>query len=730
MKNRKNMLSGLLFLSLLTTVGLSVGLSHKRFNAANATDNQFIGVNSAMDRDFSLETEVDPAELNVSITQSTTTSNSQAITFNFRSRTAIGFQPAASNYIVQVNDANFSGDVKNPAADGYTRVEKVIDEDTGEPKVDEEGNEVTLPVFDGMVSFITGSSNKRQKTIYLPSHFVKEGRLVVMVNTLCTNAVSTDGAEYHGKNTWFNNKGDAKIENIYIPKEIEIAESHALVGVPADVNIYIEGDSLPAGFAHDWTDAQASQIHFDPECYTSLETDNRNAKSGPVEVTDLEEAVDFILGYKSNSNYEDAKYDQPLILEYDVITTAEDGSKTTQKVQRELDIESTRNPYDGIGSIGKVSFARTVNIALEHNQEVDDESVVVHNIYKLQLDSTGVPVSPYAPDLEHAYFYKPLIDYNAKIDLSDLLTYKEDQTSTFAGYSLFSLRMSKNLEHTSAKYPEKHSIYLDLNSAIYEQNKIGIAKGTTSIRYSLYNLYKASYYFQYKGSDGTLKEVVVPVNLPSGVTYQTLNSNTNEKVSMMLKNSDVAPDFSAEKVVKFEIRDLTVQMDLFSTSSSGSTTILGKSAVAFTFAYIEVFNRENKGVFDYNIFIIIFIVAFVLLYAAASFVLFKIQKEKYKNDEFRRVNNKKFFKSAAVGGVGASLFALAVLFIVIRFTGFRNTFITYNPADPFVIAFAVAGLIAFGYFVVYLIKAIKVEKERRKTIRLRLNEEVVDDGTN
>ena len=733
MNNRKKMLSGLLVLGLLTTVGISASLSHKRFNAANATNNQYIGANSALDRDFSAEVEADPAELNVSITQSTTTKNSQAMTFNFRSRTAIGFQPATQNYIVQVNDANFSGDVNNPAPEGYERFEQVIDTNTGELVFDEEGNPVTLPAFDGMISFIVGSANSSttnpNKTIYLPSRFIKEGKLSITIDRICTNAISADGDEYHNKNTWFTSKGVRRINAIYIPKEITIAESMAITGVPEDVNIYYEGDTLPADFAHDWTDAPASQIICDPNCLAGELDTNRYAKTGPVEVTDLEEAVDFLLGYKANEDYPDEAYNQPLIAEYDVVTKNADGSETREKVQRELEIESTRNPYDGIGNIGKVSFARTVNITLEENQQVDDETMVLHNIYKLRLDDTGAPAYPYAPDLDHPLYFKPLIDYAAKIDLSDIVTYTEDQTSTFAGYSLFSLRMTKNLSHTSEKYPEPHSIYLDLKTAIYEQNKIGIDKGTTAIRYSLYNLYKASYYFQYKGSNGELKEVIVPVKLPSGITYQTLDHNSNEKVSMMMKNTDVAPDFSADKVVKFEIRNLTIQMDLFSTSSSGSTTILGKSALSFTFAYVEVFNNEEKGVFDYNIFIIIFMAAYMVIYAAASFVVYKIQKEKYKNDEFRRVNNKRFVKSAVVGGIGSSLFALAVLFIVIRFSGFRNTIITYNPADPFVIIFAVAGLIAFGYFVVYLVKTIKVARERRKTIRLRLNEEVVDDGT-
>ena len=36
----------------------------------------------------------------------------------------------------------------------------------------------------------------------------------------------------------------------------------------------------------------------------------------------------------------------------------------------------------------------------------------------------------------------------------------------------------------------------------------------------------------------------------------------------------------------------------------------------------------------------------------------------------------------------------------------------------------------YSFFIVYIIKLVKAEKERRKAIRLKLNEDVEDDGTN
>ena len=118
------------------------------------------------------------------------------------------------------------------------------------------------------------------------------------------------------------------------------------------------------------------------------------------------------------------------------------------------------------------------------------------------------------------------------------------------------------------------------------------------------------------------------------------------------------------------------------------------------------------------------------LYAAGAFVLYKILKEKFKNDEFRRINDKKYMKKAILFGLGFTEIALAIVFILMRAVGFANTIVAFNPTDPLLILFSIVGLIVGGYFIVILIKSIKANNERRKAIRLKLNEDVDDDGTN
>ena len=302
---------------------------------------------------------------------------------------------------------------------------------------------------------------------------------------------------------------------------------------------------------------------------------------------------------------------------------------------------------------------------------------------------------------------------------------------------MFSLTMDKNLSITSARYPQPHSLYLDVKTEMYEQNKLKIKEGSTKIRYSLYNLYNSSYYIQYQGNDG-LKEVVIPIK--TVVSNLVLENQKNNVVSILLKDSDIRnmevegqkpyKDYSINKVKLFELQNITIQMDLLAKSESGSVSVLGKSSISYKFACITVINNKTINVFNWDLFLIFFLVGYLVVYSAAAFGVYKYMKEKYKNDEFRRVNGKKFLRKAVIGGLGLGEVLYAIIFIIMRTTFFTSTIVVFNPTDPFLIATAIVGLIIVGYFIVYVVKLVKAEKERRKAIRLKLNEDVADDGTN
>lgn len=646
--------------------------------------------------DFADEEEVNSEELAASIVQSTTTSTSQSLNISFRSKTLVGFKTARGNYIVTITDANFTGDVNAPVSEDYDK----LDEESG------------LPVLEGAVSFVTGGG--QNKEVFLPSTLTREGSFVIKVTTIESNCVTSTGEEYNGKNTWKDEYDALRITGIYIPETIEHVAANAFTGVPAEgVTIGYEGSALPANvFAANWTDAANVQL----STYKTKSLKNANV-GGTVDdmKDDLGRPVSFILGCQEDASHKGAAYNRPLVIQYDKITN---GNRET--IYEELPLTNTvGNPYDSVGKISSLSYSRLLGYKLKAGESIDDNSIVFHNIMKSSNDSVI--------DTSKRYWVKPSLGYSEKQDLSHLISFKPAGYSTFAGYSMFTLTMDKNLSITSHKYPEPHSLYLDVKQELYEQNKLNIEAGNTVIRYSLYNLYLSSYHFIYEGSNGELKDITVPIQ--TVISYQTLDHDKDNKVSILLKNSEVAPDFSADKVRTFELVNITIQMDLFSTSESGSTTVLGKSAISYKFAYITVRDDVKVPVFSYNIFLIIFFIAYLALFAAGAFVLYKVLKEKFKNDEFRRINDKKYVKKAVIYGAGSTLIVAAIVFIAMRVGGFANTIVVFNPTDPLLIIFSIFGLIVGGYFIVQAIKAVKAERERRKAIRLKLNEDVDDDGT-
>lgn len=711
MNNIKKTVSSFLVLGLLACSGLFVAKELDRsFTTAKATTaaSSVSSADNLSPDDFLSEVDANPEEIGVSITQSTITDTSQSLTVSFRSKTLAGYKTAIGNYIVQVDDPNFTGDDSNPAPDGYD----IFDEDSG------------LPLFNGKVVFGLGGNSERNKKVYLPTTLTKAGAFTVKVTTIasgCVTELGAVGTDYEGKNTW------DKITDVFIPNTIETVESGAFTGVPASgVTIHYEGTSTPSSiFATDWTDASSEALDLRNNSYDNKTAKKANVGGSKVELPDpLGRPISFILGCKrvpGDPKYDDEKLNKPLVIQYDKITE-KDGKKTTETIYEELPLINTaNNPYDSCGKLSAMSYTRSFGYKLGPGESIDDNSVVFHNIMK--SDNLG------NIDTSTVYRVKPIIGYSEKQTINNLVKIKASTNSVFAGYSMFTLKMDKNLSLVSERYPTPHSLYLDVKTNIYEQNKASIEAGKTKIRYSLYNLYNSAFHFQYIGKGGELKDVVVP--LKSVISYQTLDHNKGNLVSVLLKDKAVAPDFNASKVRLFELQNITIQMDLLTKSDSGSTSILGKSSIGYKFAYITVIDtNKNINVFNWNLFLIFFFVGYAVVYAAGAFVVYKVMKEKFKNDEFRRVNDKKFLKQAILGGFGLGLVLCALLFIIMRTAGFKNTIVVFNPTDPLLIAFSIVALIIIGYFIVYVVKLVKAERERRKAIRLKLNEDVEDDGTN
>ena len=177
------------------------------------------------------------------------------------------------------------------------------------------------------------------------------------------------------------------------------------------------------------------------------------------------------------------------------------------------------------------------------------------------------------------------------------------------------------------------------------------------------------------------------------------------------------------------ISGATINIHLFNNETNNLVQNTSKLQV---FGNIEILphTEKNLAFFNINGYLLLFFGALTLIYALLAIALFFYKKNKYKNDEFRRIRPKAYIKSAILGYFGLALVLAALNFIVLRITIFNSSIPTYNPIDPFVIIFSIAAAIAIGLFIKNFVAAMKLAKKRREIKRLQLDKDVADDGTN
>ena len=411
----------------------------------------------------------------------------------------------------------------------------------------------------------------------------------------------------------------------------------------------------------------------------------------------------FILGYNSGSEY------YPLVVGYTV--TKKDGS--TEKRYLELPLSAPdKNNYDGVGeAIGSVSFNKNIDIELNAGETVNDEEIYFYNIFPAVQNDEGY----YVPNTAEPYYSHGSCSYIRKDNLSNYITYKYDSLSTFAGFT--SVCIDVNLVD---------GVYEVMKPTQYNANIANIESGQMYIRYRFTSFNLASYRITYENARGELTTITTPIVTP--VDYHVLSKQEGNKVSFLLENRKVAPDFDASKIRGLDFVGLYVTLDLFIPSTN---SIVTKSNFSSRFGILEVLplTEEKVPVYNINFILIITMVVYALIYSGITIAYFLFAKRKYKNDEFRRVKPKQFFKTAGIGLGGLAIVILALMFIIFRFEAFNNAVVVYNPIDAYVIVFAVAAVITIGYYIKFFYTMIKTNLEKKKAIKLKLDEDVQDDGT-
>ena len=411
-------------------------------------------------------------------------------------------------------------------------------------------------------------------------------------------------------------------------------------------------------------------------------------------------------------------FNLPLLLKYDVIKA--DGSVEKDRVF-ECPISTEGEKYDAIGSgSGKYSIDKDIDIVLADGESIDETSFKFYNIFTAV--SVATPEGSYVlePVVGEAFRNIPSITISSKIKIEDIFSIKYGSIRTVFGYTTIGLKIDL-----------VDGIYAKVKTSTYKSYESRILNGEYKVRYAFRDLSQADYYFEYGDNNSiTLNVCDAAGQIPTDLDYELFKKSKGNSLTFVFNNKKVGNGINAYNLKRAKLCAFRVSLDLCPTKK-GTTQIATKSSISFRFGYIDLLpeNVDKVAKFNGDVFLIIYIIAFLALYIGGSIAYYFYARSKYKNDEFRRINGKAYVKRMSKAFVGALLIAGANLFITLRFFIVNQSLIVFNPLDPLVVVFGVGGLISIGFFIKFLVVYIKQVKERRKILKLKLNEDVEDDGT-
>jgi hypothetical protein len=483
----------------------------------------------------------------------------------------------------------------------------------------------------------------------------------------------------------------ANITSIYIPSSIETIEKNAFAGIDESVTVNCEAASAKAGWETSWIDS--TNVHYG--------VSNPGDRRLPGTIGDkFSNGMSYITGY-----YGEGKMYQPLVATFDV----KNGNKVEQREQV-VGLQSENTIYDAIGArVGSNAISIALDIPLNKGDVVDPTTFCLHNIYGIQKDQI-------LPDLDGgAYFATPAIGFKKNLDISDFIKVEPGTASTFAGHTQINIRVTK-----------VDGIYAELKESIYKEFLPMLQRGAASLRYQFFALGYSRYGVAYRSGNETIHQVV-PVLSP--VDYCLIEGGSVGEVGFIFRDVDLGPGFSYQNIEEVTLENFNFKLDIYNNETHA---IVNRSALSVRFGSLTLINNTDApAAFHADLNLAAFLTALIysLLFIGGSAGYYFYAKNKYKNDEFRRMNTKRFLFTAGKNFVGFGIVTLFIFFAIGRWGVMNTSVVAYNPLDVFVIVFGIVGLIFIGFAIKNLVVAIKQARKNREALRLKLDEDVADDGT-
>ena len=563
-------------------------------------------------------------------------------------------------------------------------------------KAAEEAGEEYVPVhYNASVFNITNT--RSDDTIVIPSTINYTDLFILDVTSIGTSICYDHDEE---KASYDN------VAKIVIPNTIKSIASGAFpFALEAGVKFCVEA-SDSTGFAADWTDATDIEYNY------NIAGSQRNQLNlgAATTIKTFGQGKDYIIGIERED------YHYPLIVKYQLLD--KNNQKYGDLQSLELPITSSNTDYDAVGSnVGSISKSFVVDIDVPEGYHVDDKSLTFHNIYPAsRVDSpSGGKVT--VPVLEEGPLYAiPRFSFEQTASFETLFQNRPGSITSFGGYTKIGLIVRREL-----------SAYEKLLPRMYRTYESQIKSGAYLIRHQFTALGQAVYHIVYEYNG---QRITKDVKVDTPITNAIINTTGEYEVGLLVKDSDVGEGFSASSIKEFDFRGFSVKLDLLNAEKQSR---VNKSDLLIRFSSLPLVKEgavsPNANI-NLTMVTVLFFLGYALIFTAIALIYYFYAKNKFKNDEFRRVNGKKYLKEAIKNGIGIGLLVGAIFFIYARWGLLESTVVVYNPLDPFVIIFAIAGLIYAGFAIKNIVTSIKNTRKRKEAARLHLDQDKDDDGTN
>lgn len=398
---------------------------------------------------------------------------------------------------------------------------------------------------------------------------------------------------------------------------------------------------------------------------------------------------------------------------------------TTRISTTEVNFDYSLVKYVGLGvNLGPKEKELTCDIEHGVDEVVDlDKPIYIINVFKY-VPSSNLEDEKMPNNFNEKFKMKGVFGSNAEntsyrvYDMADYCEFNYAGVSNFNGFSSF--KVNVNSEKSVESYINDKTY-----GKSYKKYEEDIEAGTMYVRTRFSFGGDTRYVVEYK--DGR-KELVPDL------------ANNIE-----IKNNETSLYFLLKNVNYKEVKNLSVKGGIIYVGIYNTNTYkeVSKTGFSIRFGYINFkiddmlkangavgVEKDNKFYkFNCDLFIIISICVFALCYIATSLTIYFVLKNKYKDDEFRKMNTKLYFKNNILGLLCIGSLILFVEFCITRFGFLSNSLPVYNPSDVWVIIFGVGSLLLIGYFVRYFYLLIKARRERIRNEKLKLRLDKQDDGT-